>query len=61
MNREEAKRLCATVLDNTDRAISDAIAILDMDSSLDVQLYTAYLETLQGLIGNTKDKIMFDI
>lgn len=61
MNSEEAKRLCATVLDNTDTAMRDAIAELDKSGSLDTELYALQLETLRGLIANTKDKIMFDI
>lgn len=61
MNREEARRLCATVLDDTDRAMRDAISRLEQDSSLDIELYALQLETLRGLISNTKDKIMLDI
>lgn len=61
MNREEAERLCVTVLDDTDRAMRDAIAELDKSGSLDIELYALQLETLRGLISNTKDKIMLDI
>lgn len=61
MNREEAERLCVTVLDDTDRAMRDAIAEMDKSGSLDIELYALQLETLRGLISNTKDKIMFDI
>ena len=61
MNREEAERLCATVLDDTDRAMRDAIAEMDKSGSLDIELYALQLETLRGLISNTKDKIMLDI